>query len=114
MKMVKDLIANRLPKIKFFSKLQTIIFMVSFPIWFLLYKKMALQDAEQGYPYIIYLLPFIYILFLGPYYVLCFIRNDDYRSALPYTGRVPVLNAILHSIFLSFTVFIFTDGGKFL
>jgi len=104
--LVKDFIKNRLPKPKLFSTRQTIIFIAACIFWFVFFKSINLLELIQSNS-IIHFFPLLYVFFLLPCYFYGFIINDQYRSALPFTGRLPILNAITHGILFCFTVYLF-------
>jgi hypothetical protein len=109
---VKDFFENRLPRPRLFSGFQTVVFIIAVPIWFGIFKLIGIDNPEKDYPYQLYLFPFIYFFFLFACYTYAFFINDRYRSALPFTGRIPLLNALLHAFFFCLALFIFSNGGE--
>lgn len=109
---VRGLFKRRLPGPRLFSRFQTIVFVAFVPVWCFIFKLIRLDETDNNYPYQIYLFPFFYIFFLLSCYVYAFFINDPYRSALPFTGRVPFLNAVVHALFFSLAIFLLTNGGK--
>jgi hypothetical protein len=109
---VKDFFENRLPRPRLFSGFQTVIFIITVPIWFVLFKLIGIDNPEKDYPYQLYLFPFIYFFMILPFYFYAFIDNDKQRSALPFTGKIPFLNAVLHAFFFCLALFIFSNGGE--
>jgi len=101
----KDLIENRLPKP--FSRQQSIIFLITCPLWIVLFTAIDLYKTD--YHFSVYLFPFFYLGILLP--ACIFFGDQTGRPALPFTNKIPVLNAIIHSLFFSFTLYMITKGA---
>lgn len=102
---LKDLVEKRLPKP--FSRQQSIVFLLACPLWIFIF--ISIDLYKTGYHFLLYLFPFIYLGILLPVYV--FFADHIGRPALPFTNRVPILNAIIHALFFSLMFYMFTQGA---